>query len=151
VREHDPGALQISRRYDDSPEHVFDAWLDPARAGRWLFASPTGRMVRVELDARVGGHFTITRRDEGEDTEHVGEYLEVDRPQRLVFTFGVPRYDEGAPPTRVTVHVEPDRTGSVLTLTHEGVPPEWTPQTLEGWEKMLEGLAANLQEAGNRK
>ena len=145
MSEHDPSAVQISRRYDEAPEPVFDAWLDPEHAGRWLFATPTGRMVRVEMDARVGGRFTITRRDEGDDTEHVGEYLEVDRPRRLVFTFGVPRYDEGAPPTRVTVHVEPDRSGCLLTLTHEGVPAEWTAQTLEGWEKILEGLAREIR------
>ena len=72
------GKIRITRRFNASIERVFDAWLDPEKAGKWLFATPTGKMVRVEIDPRVGGSFNITRR-ESEDIEHVGTYLEIDR------------------------------------------------------------------------
>ena len=117
-----PGPIVITRRFDFSIERVFDAWLDPAKASKFLFATPTGKMVRVEIDARVGGSFNITRRD-GEDVEHVGTYLEIDRPRRLVFTFGVPKFS--AQMTRVSIDLKPLPTGCELTLTHEGVLPEW--------------------------
>src|SRR4029450_4243428 len=85
-------SVRIVRRFNYPAERVFDAWLDPALAGKWLFATSSGQMVRAEIDPRVGGRFTFTDRREGEDVEHSGEYLEIDRPSRLVFTFGVPKY-----------------------------------------------------------
>jgi uncharacterized protein YndB with AHSA1/START domain len=135
------GKLRITRRFDASIERVFDAWLDPEKAGKWLFATPTGKIVRVEIDARVGGSFVFTRRDD-EDIEHVGTYLEIDRPRRLVFTFGVPKFS--AEITRVTLDLKPLPNGCELTLTHEGVLPEWLERANEGWIKILEALAANL-------
>jgi uncharacterized protein YndB with AHSA1/START domain len=135
------GTLVITRRFNFPIERVFDAWLDPANAGKFLFATPTGKMVRLEIDAKVGGAFNFTRRD-GDDVEHVGTYLEIDRPRRLVFTFAVPKYS--AQVTRVTLDLKPLPTGCELTLTHEGVLAEWLESTRQGWGKICDGLAALL-------
>jgi uncharacterized protein YndB with AHSA1/START domain len=132
--------LTITRRFDFPIERVFDAWLDPVRAGKFLFATPTGTMVRAEIDARVGGAFNFTDRRDGEDVEHVGSYLVIDRPRRLVFTFAVPKYSTQV--TRVTLDLVPLPTGCELTLTHEGVLPEWQESGREGWAKILESLDA---------
>lgn len=135
-------ALRITRHYDFPAERVFDAWLDPAIARRWLFATPTGEMVRAEIDARVGGTFTFIRRD-GEEVEHVGSYLAIDRPHRLVFTFGVPKYSPDM--TTVTIEITPaPKGGCDLVLTHEGVPADWADRTSEGWAMILGNLAATV-------
>jgi uncharacterized protein YndB with AHSA1/START domain len=131
--------LRVTRQFTASAERVFDAWLDPQKAGLWLFATPTGQMVKVEIDARVGGKFNFTDRRNGEDIEHVGEYLEIDRPRRLVFTFMVPKFSQVS--TRVTVEIAPVGNGCELTLTHEGVLPEWKSQTESGWTTLLGKLA----------
>jgi uncharacterized protein YndB with AHSA1/START domain len=130
-------SLRITRRFKASAERVFDAWLDAKTAGQWLFATPTGQMIKVAIDARVGGRFSIVRRD-GEDVEHVGEYLEIDRPRRLVFTFGVPKFAKEM--TKVTIEIRPDGTGSELTLIHEQVLPDWAERTQEGWGMILASL-----------
>jgi uncharacterized protein YndB with AHSA1/START domain len=136
--------LQVSRHFEASPERVFDAWLDPATAGKWLFATPTGKMVRLEIDARPGGSFVIVEQRDGEDVEHQGEYVEVDRPSRLVFTFAVPKYSPLV--TEVELAILPAGSGCELTLTHEGVLEEWAASTEEGWRGILEGLGASLGE-----
>ena len=132
--------VRVKHRFTASAERVFDAWLDPAKARRFLFATPTGQMVRAEIDPRVGGQFTFTDRRDGEDVDHTGEYLEIERPRRLVFTFMVPKYSSVV--TRVTIDIVPLESGCELTLTHEGVLPEYAEQGVEGWSSILAGLAA---------
>jgi len=135
-------SVRVTRRFSASPERVFDAWLDPATAGRWLFATATGRMVRAEVDPRVGGSFTVTERRDGEDVEHSGEYLEIDRPRRLVFSLSV----NSSKSDRVMIEFVPAGAGCALTLTHE-MKPEWAEyasRTEAGWASILDGLAATL-------
>ncbi len=138
-------SVRVTRRFDFPAERVFDAWLDADRARRWLFATPTGTMVRAEVDARVGGGFVFVDRRDGEDIEHVGEYLEIDRPRRLVFTFGVPKFSVER--SRVTVDIVPHGAGCELTLTQEGILPEFAERSQDGWGKILTGLAATLGDA----
>lgn len=129
--------LSVSHRYSASPERVFDAWLDPEKAGRFLFATPGGRMTKVEIDPVVGGGFTITEQRGEVEAEHVGRYLEIDRPRRLVFEFGVPAYSSEM--GRVEIDIAPLEAGCRLTLT-AWVDPEYADRTEQGWTKILAGL-----------
>jgi uncharacterized protein YndB with AHSA1/START domain len=143
----EPLRVRVTRRFSASPERVFDAFLDPEKAGRFMFATATGQMVRAEVDARVGGEYVFTDRRGGEDAEHFGRYLEIDRPRRLVFSFSVDRADPDG--DRVSIDIVPLESGCELTLTHEMKPEwaDWADRTTEGWAGMLEGLAAVLGEA----
>lgn len=135
---------RVTRRFTASAERVFDAFLDPAKAGRFMFATPTGQMVRVAIDARVGGKFAFVDRRDGEDVEHSGEYLEIDRPRRLVFTISVPKYSQHV--DRVSIDITPLASGCELTLVHEmGAEfAEMGPRTEAGWAGILDGLAGVL-------
>jgi len=136
-----PIKVRITRSFSASPERVFDAWFDPEKAGRFLYATQEGKMVRVEIEARVGGRYSIVARRAGLDVEHTGEYLEIDRPKRFVFTLQVPLYSEEV--DRVTVEIEPADGGCELTLVHE-TSPEWADQTGEGWRMILDTLTGVL-------
>jgi len=135
-------AVTITRRIAASPERVFDAWVEPALASRWLLTTPTSSAEHV-LDPRVGGSYTITRRSGDNLYVTTGEYQVVERPSRLVFTFGMPQFT--ADIDTVTVTIEPLGNGSVLTLTQEGLRPGYEEMSVDGWEKMFDLLAQSLE------
>jgi uncharacterized protein YndB with AHSA1/START domain len=136
--------LVVTHRYAAPAERVFDAFLDVAVARRFLFATATGEMIEARVDPRVGGQFVfVERRPDMGDVRHVGEYLELDRPRRLVFSFGVPQFDPRM--TTVTLDIRPDGDGCELTLTHAGVAPAWAEGSKDGWLRILAGLEPALE------
>ncbi|NWM54818.1 SRPBCC domain-containing protein, partial [Escherichia coli] len=82
-----PVILTVTRAFAARPERVFDAWLDPGQAARFLFATPEGEMIRCDIDARVGGRGLIVERRVGGDAHHRIRFEAIDRPRRLVFLF----------------------------------------------------------------
>jgi uncharacterized protein YndB with AHSA1/START domain len=132
--------VKVTRRLNATPERVFDAWLDPARARQFLFTRPGQVVVHAEMDARVGGAFLFVVRNADRDIDHIGTYLEIDRPRRLVFTLRVPAVWEED--NRVAVEIVPLESGCELTVTHEGVLPEHGSRIESGWTLFLEGLDA---------
>jgi uncharacterized protein YndB with AHSA1/START domain len=134
----DSASLRVSRHLASAADRAFDAWLDPAVARRWLFLTPNGEIVRCDIDARTGGAFVIADRRDGEDVEHVGHYVEIDRPRRLAFTFGVPKYSSEV--TTVVVTMTGSAEGCDVVLEHYDVPAEWRDQTEQGWRDLLARL-----------
>lgn len=138
-----PETINISRHFSATPEQVFDAWLDPDAVGSWLFASPDGVMKRVELDPRVGGHFVISEQRGDTLAEHFGEFLQIDRPHRLVFGYNMDREDKLTVVTVVTVEIVATEEGCQLTLSHD-IDPKWAHMidlARAGWTTILEALA----------
>ncbi|HEU4959564.1 MAG TPA: SRPBCC domain-containing protein [Sphingomonas sp.] len=140
--------LTLARTFAAPPERVFDAWLDPAQVRRFLFATPDGEMVRVEIDARVGGEAVIVERRGAHEALHRLRYEAIERPRRLVFLFKASiaeGEDAGGEWTRVTIAIAPDGGGARLTLTHEGIWPDYEDKTREGWTMILASLATVLE------
>jgi uncharacterized protein YndB with AHSA1/START domain len=137
--------VRVTHRFNGSPERVFDAWLDPNMIGRWMFRDE--EVVRIALDPRLGGSFSFVVRRQGQEVDHVGEYFEIDRPRRLVFSWGIAQRPLPES-SRVTIGVVPLETGSEVTLTHE-LHPDWADyasRTEAGWTRMLNALAATLDD-----
>lgn len=140
--------VHVERRFSTSPERVFDAWLNPGLLGRWMFgpALREEEIVRLTVDARVGGSFSFVVRRQGIEIDHVGRYLHMNRPHRLVFTWGIAGVSEDQ--SRVIVDLLPVGTGCELALTHE-LQPNWADyaaQTEAAWVAMLDALASTLGE-----
>lgn len=144
---HDSLVLRVTRRFDVAPERVLDAWLDPAVARRWLFATPGGAMQRVEIDARVGGGFCIVERRTDGDAEHHGRYRELDRSRRIVFDFWADP-DDADDPARIAIDIVPDGAGCELTLEQQ-LPAryaDYAERTERGWTTLLGALARTLDD-----
>jgi uncharacterized protein YndB with AHSA1/START domain len=139
-------SVVIVRRFAAPAERVFDAWLDPALARAWLFTTASSAVTRCDIDARVGGSFTIVDKRGDQTITHVGTYLAIDRPRRLVFTFAVPQFSPLF--DQVTVEIRALDDGCELTLTNEmaAEQAEWEEPAREGWTMMLNTLATKLQE-----
>ena len=141
----DPIILTVHRDIAASPERVFDAWLDPAIARRFLFATPDGEMLTCEIDARVGGRGLIVERRPSGDAHHRLLFVEIDRPRRLVFLFAADPAEEGQW-TRVTIEIAATAAGARLTLTHE-MDLAWAAfedQTRHGWTMILATLSDTI-------
>lgn len=146
--------VHASHRYTAPIERVFDAWVTPAQASRFLFATRTGNIMRCEMDVRPGGQFQVTDRRPNADGDvsvfdaiHRGEYVEIDRPFKLVFDFSVLPYTET--PTRVTLEFKPLSTMACeLNITHDMGNSEearlLAEQSRKGWERMLRTLEREL-------
>ncbi|HXV09441.1 MAG TPA: SRPBCC family protein [Burkholderiales bacterium] len=135
--------VRVTAGFEASPEHIFDGWIDPGIAGKWLFATASRPCARVAIDARVGGAFRFVERHGGETFEHAGVYVEIDRPRRLVFTLSDGKRSRDV--TRVEVGIAPhDGNGSELTLCHENVPPDRAHRVEARWTGMLYGLGVML-------
>ena len=135
-------AVHLARRFRAPPQRVFDAWLDPTLAGRWLFATATQPMTDVAIDARVGGSFRLVGRGSNEVSEHQGKYVEIVPHRRLVFTLVEPR--PRALTMRVIVEITPCPRGCDLRLSHENLVAERASDVEARWTGILYGLEETL-------
>jgi uncharacterized protein YndB with AHSA1/START domain len=132
--------IRVEKRFREPRERVFDVFVDPAGVGAWLFHTPEGVMERTDYDPRPGGSFEIFERRGAELARHFGRFVEVERPERVVFDFWVDEAPDE--PTRVTVTFSDDGGGCVATLTHD-LAPAWASyaeRTTAGWTMILDGL-----------
>jgi uncharacterized protein YndB with AHSA1/START domain len=143
----EPVIVRVSQQFTAAAERVFDAWLDPATIGRWMFgpALREEEILHVRVDPRVGGSFSFLVRRGTLEIVHVGEYRELSRPTRLVFTWGIA--GESTDESVVTIDIVPQGAGCELTLTH-AMDPKWqehAERTQAGWTKMIRVLADLLR------
>ncbi len=137
--------IRVMRRYAAAPERVFDAWLDPVVARRWLFATASRPLAHVEIDARVAGCFCFVERRARDVTRYRGEYIEIVPHRRLVFTLcsdAYPRVD-----ARVRVDIAALAAGCELRLTQQNVPADHAEHIEGRWTGMLYGLGVTLDSA----
>jgi len=157
-------AVVIERRFNAPVGLIWEMWTDPEHLKAWY--GPTGATVPVaRMDVRVGGTRLICMEMQTPKGPmqmwFVGEYLEVHKPERLVFTdsvsdengqlvsptqMGMP---EGHPTTtKVRVDLQDDSGGTKMVMTHAGIPSD-SPGAA-GWAMAFDKLAAHVEQQDSR-
>ena len=127
-------AVEVEVRIGASPETVFDFFTDPDKMIQWMGRS-------AELDPRPGG---VLRCDINDTAVASGEYVELDRPRRVVFTWGWESEDSVTPAGSSTVEVllAAEGDGTHLRLIHSDLPSaESAERHGHGWSHYTERLA----------
>jgi uncharacterized protein YndB with AHSA1/START domain len=144
---------KVVHRFKAAPERVYDAWLRPETVRIWLQAALrqgglSGDLRTIEIDPRVGGRFVFSDMRDAGEARHWGTYLVLDRPREIVFTWITDKSEE-ANPSKVTLTIEKDGEGSIVTLTHE-MDRKWTEyvsRTERGWARMLDAIGELLAQS----
>ena len=80
-------SVNINKTIHAPIEKVFDAWLNPEMLSKFMKGIPDKTDTDVEIDAREGGRFTFIMHVGDAKIPHTGTYLEISRPDKLVFTW----------------------------------------------------------------
>ena len=113
------------------PDEAFALITEPERLRRW-------QTVTAVVDLRAGGSYqwTVT-------PGHIagGTFREVEPGRRIVFGWGWDGSDDlPYDASTVTITLEPNEGGSLLTLVHEGLDKDQAKGHAEGWDHYLERL-----------
>jgi uncharacterized protein YndB with AHSA1/START domain len=135
------GVLVVRRLLPVPRERVFAAWLDPASLAQWMRPGDA-TSATAEVDPRVGGKFRIVMAHGRGAEEHWGEYLAIQPPALLSFTWVSSHTD--LRPTVVTVELRERDGGTELILTHRRLPPAQVDAHRAGWTDIVRKLDAVL-------
>jgi uncharacterized protein YndB with AHSA1/START domain len=139
-------ALRIERTFRASREALFRAWTTPDLLKEWLHPGADWSTPVAEVELRVGGSFRWgIRGPDGATFYEVGEFLEIDPPESLVYScrfeddevdFEMPKEETIV---RVRFDIVPD--GTRMTLIQEGYgSAAHRDQQQNGWPGFLDNL-----------
>ena len=124
--------LQIARTFKAPQEKVFRAWTEPEQLSRWCAPSDEYE-TSAEVDLRQGGKYRIQMKHKNGNVHTAfGEYREVRRPEKLVYTWS---WEDGTvADTLVTVEFRDQGSSTEVILTHERFPnAELRDKHNQGW------------------
>src|SRR5580698_11677593 len=137
--------LSLVRRIRARPAIVFDAVTTAEGIAQW-WGPDAGPVLIAESDPRVGGRYRVRLRLlDSTEHESSGEFLEIVRPERVVFSWrwlgGEP--DPGESRVEITLKAVPE--GTELTFVHSQLHDEESRRSHEqGWTGSLDKLEAHF-------
>lgn len=138
-------SIQAGHMFYQTPAQIYDHWLHGLKNGRWLFATPQGRMQGAVYRSTPAGNFVV---QQGKTTLR-GQWLNMQRPNLLFFSFmPVTGIDGRREPDLVQLNFSSHPLGCEVRLTHQTC-AQWRTQAdkiVEGWTHILANLTAELND-----
>jgi uncharacterized protein YndB with AHSA1/START domain len=132
----------ITRTFAATPADVFDAWVTPASFAAWWGGSGVEvPLDSVEMDARPNGTWkaTMILGPDMPDIHWYGEFVEVDRPHRLVLTLA-DRPGDARETVTVTFTAVEDGTEMLFRQTGGNMSAEEYERTTAGWQTFFDAM-----------
>jgi uncharacterized protein YndB with AHSA1/START domain len=128
------------------PERVYQAITDPLQLLQWWGQGGMYRCVNWEADLRVGGRWKSEGMSESSGKFQVeGEYLEIDPPRLLVYSWRSSWRDFKE--SKVRWDLTPSAGGTLLKIRHSGLAqdPEAAKNYGGGWPRVLAWMQAFVE------
>jgi uncharacterized protein YndB with AHSA1/START domain len=141
----DAPVARVQRVMPAEPEVVFDQWLDPESLADWMCPRPV-RCVAVTVEPQVGGSVRFDVDDSGTSVLISGQFLAIDRPRLLRFTWSNSNWRDPTVVSIVNVAFEPfgdDET--LMSIEHSLIPAEELDSFANGWAGVSDQLGAVLE------
>jgi uncharacterized protein YndB with AHSA1/START domain len=138
--------IAITRVFAASRERVWREWTDPESFADWLGgATADVPLDTVSMDVRPGGAWRLTMYAEPgrREIRWRGEYIEVDEPERLVFSITDQTADRFAIVTVVLIALDGERTEMHFQQQGE-LPPEAYEAAKRGWNLFFDRVEERL-------
>lgn len=128
-----------------SAERIFEALTNPQQRAKWWGQEGRFQVQRMESDLRPGGKWSMRGMGMGRPFQVSGEYLQIERPRLLVFSWS-PSWQGDATVSTVRFELEENQGITTVRLTHSGLVTEISRTSHRGWPQILEWLRAFVEQ-----
>lgn len=154
VQKPDDATLIIKRLLNAPPELAFKAWTSAEHIQQWMRPEPGMLVPFASMDLRVGGKYRIQMKNpDGEFFTAVGEFKEIQAPERLVYTWDWEKDGSGTEfgevegkTSLVTVEFMKRNKQTELVVTHSRFATvESRDNHARGWSRIVDSFAGAVE------
>lgn len=134
--------LELKKTFLASAETIYDAWLDPSAIKEFMRPADVITIPDPKVDAKVGGAFLFDMHAGESILPHKGEYIILERPKKIQFTWNSMNTDNQDSIVTITIS-SLGEDSCELTLLHEKLPSESSRNDHQGgWNNILKTLSS---------
>ena len=131
-------SLKIVRRFNVKPAVVFDVFTNPDSMKIWWTKNTS-----FDIDLKVGGRWTIMRQTQDAIYIVLGEYLEIEKPHKLKYSYAMPQYSTMIDTISIDMIADGEK-GTIMTFEQVGKDIE------KELSEVVEGSKSNSERGWNQ-